>query len=65
MTMSMINPANYVPTRVVVERLKVTRRTLVNWRRAGKIGYVKTPGGQYRWDLNEYLSQAQPRREEN
>jgi excisionase family DNA binding protein len=43
------------PPKLVAERLGVSADTLPRWAARGLINATITPGGHYRYDLQEYL----------
>ncbi|MGH2879965.1 MAG: helix-turn-helix domain-containing protein [Solirubrobacteraceae bacterium] len=43
-------------TTQAADLLNVSRRTILNWIEAGKVPYVKLPGGDYRIPLSGLLS---------
>ena len=38
------------------ERLGCSKEALHRWGKAGKIGFIRTPGGAYRWAIDEYIA---------
>jgi excisionase family DNA binding protein len=50
----------FVSSRIACEVLGVTAQTMRRWAKTGKIGAIKTPGGQYRYDLSGLIVSATP-----
>ena len=49
----------YVGAGVAASVLGVSSDSLRRWAKAGKIGYVRTPGGRFRYDLAGFMQVAQ------
>lgn len=43
----------YMKAKEVMEKYNITRRTLCNWVKKGKIQYEKTPTGRYIYKIKE------------
>jgi excisionase family DNA binding protein len=50
----------YVSSRVASEILGVQAQTLRRWAKAGKIGAIRTPGNQWRYDLSGLIVSERP-----
>jgi excisionase family DNA binding protein len=50
----------YVSSRVASEILGVQAQTLRRWAKAGKIGAIRTPGNQWRYDLSGLIVAPAP-----
>jgi excisionase family DNA binding protein len=50
----------YVSSRVASEILGVQAQTLRRWAKAGKIGAIRTPGNQWRYDLSGLIVAPTP-----
>ena len=50
----------YVPSREASRILGVHPQTLRKWAREGRIDYIRTEGGQRRYDVDSYLGQSNP-----
>jgi excisionase family DNA binding protein len=46
----------YVGPSIARELFGVTTDTLRRWAKAGKIGFIRTPGGRYRYDISQYFA---------
>jgi predicted site-specific integrase-resolvase len=57
-------PDQHVSTETAAQEIGVAYRTLLRWARAGKVRpAMYTPGGQYRWDLDDLRRQLAQQRE--
>lgn len=53
---SVISQPKLLSTAQAASLLSVSRRTVLNWIEAGKVPYVRLPGGEYRVPLSGLLS---------
>lgn len=53
---SVASQPKLLSTAQAAELLNVSRRTVLNWIEAGKVPYVRLPGGEYRLPLSGLLS---------
>lgn len=56
--MTKVYPSFVTPSRAA-EVFDVTTQTLRRWAKEGKIGFIKTPGGQYRYNVEGHIGLIQ------
>jgi excisionase family DNA binding protein len=57
--------SDYVTTREAAKAIGVGHMTLLRWMKAGQVtAAARTPGGQYRWDLDDLRRQLAERKTE-
>lgn len=47
---------SYVPTGSACRKLNCRKEALYRWGKTGAIGFFRTPGGDYRWAVDEFIA---------